>query len=91
MPSSEEFRRYEKTVDDGQHPPFRVTIDRFVGDPPTREVGGGWRVVEPATLLGLYRSIHTSSSCFAVQAAARLLGQGIDPIGREELVAIPEA
>lgn len=85
LPSEEEFRRYEMVDGD---PPVRVTIDFFVKDVPERVVGG-WRVVDPATLLTFYRNIHSSDKCFAVQAASRLLAQGIDPVGHPSLVEIP--
>jgi hypothetical protein len=32
----------------------------------------------------------SSDKCFAVQAAVRLLKQGIDPVGLPELVEIPK-
>ena len=88
FPSAEDFRRYEKAIDDGEHPPFRITIDFFVKSVPFREIDG-WRVVRPETLLTFYGNIHSSGSCCAVKAATRLLEQGIDPVGREELVEIP--
>jgi hypothetical protein len=88
LPSEEDFRRYEKVIDDGEHDPFRLTVDFFVKDVPEREIEG-WRIVEPATLLTFYSTIHSSGSCFAVQAASKLLERGIDPLGREELVEIP--
>ena len=75
-------------IDDGEHPPFRITIDFFVKGVPSREIDG-WRVVRPETLLTFYGNIHSSGSCFAVKAASRLLEQGIDPVGREELTQIP--
>lgn len=98
--NKEEFRRYEKLVEDGEHPPFRLTIDFFVGTVPTRTVEGGWLVVDPATLLTFYKRaeggiqdhhIHSSDLCFSVVAAKKLLDAGIDPVGRPELVEIPDA
>jgi hypothetical protein len=68
---------------------FRLTIDFFVRAVPFLVRPGGFRVVEPRTLLTFYSSIHSSDKCFAVQAATRLLGAGIDPVGRPELVTIP--
>jgi hypothetical protein len=88
LPSEEQFRRYERVEDDGVHPPFRITIDFFVKDVPVRTIDG-WMVVEPSLLLTFYSTFHSSKSCFAVQAAKRLLDQGIDPQGRPELVEIP--
>jgi hypothetical protein len=90
LPSDEDFRRYEKTVEIAGAKPVRVTIDFFVrGDVPFREIDG-WRVVEPRYLLSLYSNIHSSDKCFAVQAAAKLIQRGIDPVGRAELVEIPK-
>jgi len=92
LDNPEEFRRYEKVVEDGEHPPFRITIDFFVEKAPlpTTEING-WSVVEPGTLLGFYtQGHHGSSECFAVQAARKLLDKGIDPVLRPELVEIPE-
>jgi hypothetical protein len=89
LPSDESFRRYEKSVESVGEKPVRVTVDFFVRDNvPCREIDG-WRVVEPRYLLGLYSNIHSSDKCFAVQAAAKLLDRGIDPVGRTELVQIP--
>ena len=84
LPSAEDFRRYGKT---SVSP--RVVIDFFVKKVPTRMVGG-WKVVKPEFLLGLYSNIHSSDKCFAVQAASKLIQQGIDPAGRPELVEIPK-
>lgn len=84
LPSEEEFRRYEKHVGE-----VKVTIDFFVRDVPSRLTAAGFRVVEPAFLLGLYRNIHSSDKCFAVLAAKRLLEAGIDPQHHPELVVLP--
>jgi hypothetical protein len=86
LPNNADFRRFEKTVDDGMNPSFRITIDFFVRDAPSREARG-WQVTEPQFLLEQYGKIHTSSECFAVQAARKLLAQGIDPVGRSELLS----
>lgn len=94
LPSDEDFRRYEKTVTTRRSPidptedTFRLTIDFFVKDVSERKIDG-WRIVDPATLLTFYSTVHGSKACFAVQAAKRLLDAGIDPVGHEELVAIP--
>jgi len=89
LPSEENFRRYEKLVfTDETDKSFRVTIDFFVrNNVPCRKIDG-WNIAEPAYLLTLYGNIHSSDKCFAVQAAAKLIEQGIDPVGREELVTI---
>ena len=83
LPSDEDFRRYEKVVGE-----TRITIDFFVKSVPFVEIDG-WRVVRPETLLTFYGDIHSSDKCFAVQAATRLIAEGIDPIGHPDLVTIP--
>lgn len=89
LPSAEDFRRYEKTVESAGHKPVKVVVDFFVKDVPSIEVNG-YRVVEPKTLLSYYGSIHSSDKCFAVQAATKLIAKGIDPVGHPSLVAIPK-
>lgn len=92
LPSSEDFRRYERTVEiEGQS--FRLTIDFFVGDQPTLEMPGGWKIVRPDVLLSFYGKVHSSDKCWAVEAATRLLANGDKPedlIGRGDLLACPE-
>ena len=90
LPSAEEFRRYEKVVDNGEHPPFRLTIDFFVKDVPVSMIDG-WMVVRPELLVTYYSSIHSSKSCFAVVAAEKMIESGIDPMRRPELCEIPNA
>jgi len=90
----DEFRRYEKVVEfppEQEIRPVRITIDFFVGTVETRLLDSGWTVVKPEVLLTYYSSIHSSDACFAVQAASKLVAQGIDPVGRPELVEIPNA
>jgi len=92
LPNPEDFRRYEKLIDDGEHKPFRLTIDFFVDqrDIEVRQLDEGWIIVEPETLLSFYtEGHHGSSESFAVRAARKLIEQGIDPQGRAELVQIP--
>lgn len=84
-----EFRRYEKVLEEKGERPVRVTIDFFVGNVETRTLDSGWTVVKPEVMITYYSSIHSSDSCFAVQAASKLIAQGIDPVGRPELVEIP--
>jgi hypothetical protein len=79
LQSAEDFRRYEKVVDDGTHQPFRITIDFFVKDVPVLQCPGGWLVVRPDVLLGYYSRIHSSTSCWAVLAAQKLLAAGLPP------------
>jgi hypothetical protein len=91
LPSKEEFRRYEKRVEYDDNFSIKVTIDFFVGSEiPIREINE-WKIVEPSHLLSLYNTIHSSDTCFAVQAAKRLVEQGIDPVNRPELVEIPKS
>ena len=89
LPSDEEFRRYEKVVEGPAEPPQRVVIDFFVRDVPERVMDDGWRVVAPETLLTFYSTFHGSRACVAVQAAARLLAAGEDPVRHPDLCAIP--
>ena len=84
-PSAEDFRRYEKRVDGADGRSVKATIDLFVSDEPSIDVGGV-RVVEPSRLLSFYGSIHSSSECFAVQAARLILAAGMSPVGRPELM-----
>lgn len=88
LPSEEEFRRYEKTVEGDS--PVRITIDFFFKKVPEILLYDKWRVVDPATLVTYYSSIHSSKSCFAVQAATKLLAKGVDPVGHPDLVTIPK-
>lgn len=94
-PNNDDFRRYEKITNSGK----KLIIDFFVRkDIQVRQVQGKgilgalftWNVVDPRQLLTFYKTIHSSDNCFAVKAAAELLKKGIDPVGRPELVAIPE-
>jgi hypothetical protein len=90
LPSNEDFRRYEKSVEHSDARPVRATIDFFVrNDVPCRSIDG-WNVVEPQYLLSLYSDIHSSDKCFAVQAATKLIAKGIDPVGRAELLHRPD-
>ncbi|TPN86942.1 hypothetical protein [Aquimarina algicola] len=88
LPSTENFRRYEKIITRSDHKSFRITIDFFVREVPYRKVKG-WNIIEPSFLLTLYNNIHSSDKCWAVQAALTLLKKQIDPLDREELVKIP--
>ncbi|WP_233194605.1 hypothetical protein [Aquimarina sp. I32.4] len=89
LPSKENFRRYEKIITTKENVTFRITIDFFVREVPYKIVKG-WNVVEPSFLLGLYSNIHSSDKCWAVQSAIKLLNKNIDPLDREELVAVPK-
>lgn len=87
--AKKDFQRYEKTicVDGGK--PFKITLDVFLKSVPFRVVRDQWRVVAPKYLLDLYDSVHTSGECFAVTAAKKLIADGVDPVGNELLVKIP--
>ncbi|WP_378178282.1 hypothetical protein [Aquimarina sp. SS2-1] len=90
LPSEENFRRYEKTVITKNEKSVRITIDFFVKLNIPHRIAKGWTIVEPSYILGLYSNIHSSDKCWAVQSAIKLLDQDIDPLDREELVAIPK-
>jgi hypothetical protein len=78
------FVRYGRTIDfKGKR--VKVELDLFIREVPFRKING-FKVVEPAFLLTLYSSIHSSGNCVAVKAAATLLRNKIDPVGRAELV-----
>lgn len=88
LPSSEGFRRYEKRVEAPDGTSVKVTIDLFTRKVPSITVDGV-QVVEPSFLLSLYGKVHSSDQCFAVQAARKLIAQGISPVGRKELTEAP--
>ena len=89
LPSQEDFRRYEKRVEINVKSSIKVTIDFFVRENVPHLEIDGWKVTQTKFLLSLYRSIHGSDKCFAVKAAVKLLEEGINPVGRVELVEIP--
>ena len=87
-----EFRRYEKVVNDGEHPPFRLTVVFFVGNYPILATKDGWNVVRPDVLLSFYGNIHSSDKAWAVIAATKLRenGEGLANLsGRGDLLACP--
>lgn len=90
LPSEENFRRYEKIVIIETGKSIRITIDFFVKSAIPSRFVKEWTVVDPTFLLLLYTSIHSSDKCWAVQASTILLAKNIDPLDREELVAIPK-
>jgi len=88
-----DFRRYEDEVEDGDHPPFRITLDLFDGDVESIETPSGWKVVRPDVLLSFYKTHHTSVYCWAVQSATRLFANGEVPenlVGNGALMACPD-
>jgi hypothetical protein len=86
--STPNFFRYGRTIEwDGKR--VKVLIDLFIDKVPSRKVHG-FHVVEPAYLLTLYETTHSSKNCVAVKSAARLLRNGIDPVGRKELTVIED-
>ena len=90
LPSEENFRRYEKTVETDTGKDIRITIDFFVSASIPVQKAKGWTVVAPSFLLGLYTNIHSSDKCWAVQAAFKLLMKNINPLDRNELITIPD-
>lgn len=77
---SGQFERFEQHVDD-----VKIIIDLFIEEVPFIHAGSV-RVVEPHKLLSYYSlKKHTTDDCTAVIAARKLIAQGIDPVGREEL------
>lgn len=85
LKNNADFRRYEKNIDK-----IRIIIDFFVRKDIEFIEVDGWKIVEPKQLLSFYKTIHSSDNCFAVKAAANLVNQGINPVGRKELVEIPK-
>lgn len=90
LQSEENFRRYEKTVETDAGKSIRITIDFFVKQAVPSRFVKDWNLVDPTFLLSLYNNIHSSDKCWAVQASIGLLAKNIDPLDREELVAIPK-
>jgi hypothetical protein len=81
--SKDKFYRYEKRVETSES--VKVIIDLFVEDIASIE-RNGFKLVEPKTLLSLYKRVHSTNDCTAVQNARRLIEKGIDPVGRPEMV-----
>lgn len=88
-PAPYPFRRMVRDVDLGPQGVHTVILDLFTGEVPSRILPSGWRVVDPAHLLTLYKTVHGTDTCFAVKAAARLLRTGIDPVGHPDLASPP--
>jgi len=87
--SADDFRRYEKVIEDGEHKPFRITIDFFVGDFPVRVIDG-WMVIQPDILLAFYTAgHHGSSQSWCVQLARLLLANDDDPVRHPAMGRIP--
>ncbi|WP_114822097.1 nucleotidyltransferase domain-containing protein [Chryseobacterium sp. KLBC 52] len=89
LPSEENFRRYEKTVELENEKFHRVTIDFFERDDLETIETNGFTVVKPDVLLSFYRNIHSSDKCWAVMAAKELLQKGINPVGNPLLSKMP--
>lgn len=89
LPSSENFRRYEKIERIADDREVRVTIDFFESKTVPFVDINGWKVVEPETLLSYYSNIHSSDKCWAVKAAKALLEKGENPIGHSLLCTNP--
>lgn len=82
--SADKFTRFEKHTPGG----VKVLLDVFLESPPFIEVGG-YKVVEPRTLLSYYGEIHSTEDCVAVLAAKKLLDKNLPVVGSEELVNPP--
>lgn len=79
------FYRYEKEINEPER--VKIIIDLFLEKVPTTQVNGV-TVVEPSTLLSFYKKkVHQTDDCTAVIAARDLLGRGISPVLRPELIA----
>ncbi|THV62905.1 hypothetical protein [Chryseobacterium candidae] len=89
LPSEENFRRYEKTVELENEKIYRITIDFFERDDLETLETNGFTVVRPDILLSFYRNIHSSDKCWAVMAAKELLQKGINPVGNPLLSKMP--
>jgi len=79
------FYRYGKTTTWTNGKRVKTELDLFVRKMPYRMVGE-FKVITPEALLPLYQECHSSSRCVAVQSAIQLMKNGIDPLGRIELV-----
>lgn len=66
-------------------PNGKIVFDIYVQDVPSRDLGP-IRVVEPKHLLKLYETTHSSKECWAVQAALKLVADGVDPVQHPTLV-----
>ncbi|MDC8002926.1 hypothetical protein POV27_02570 [Aureisphaera galaxeae] len=89
LPSTENFRRYEKAEWLPQGRPVRTTIDFFEARELETIQVDGWNLVAPKTLLSYYSNIHSSDKCWAVKAAHDLLVKGLDPVKNELLMKSP--
>jgi hypothetical protein len=74
------FYRYVKRLPSG-----KVVLDIYVQNVPARE-RYSIRFVDPTYLLKLYETTHSSKEAHAVKTAAKLLAEGIDPVGHPALV-----
>jgi hypothetical protein len=86
LKDNNDFRRYEKEMEGKK----KLIIDFFVRKDLQIRIINGWQVINPEQLLTFYGNIHTSDNCFAVRAAEKLIKKNIDPVGREELIKIPQ-
>ncbi|MCE3074972.1 nucleotidyltransferase domain-containing protein [Chryseobacterium gwangjuense] len=90
LPSEENFRRYEKTIEMENGKFHRITIDFFERNDLETIEANGFTVVKPDILLSFYRNIHSSDKCWAVMAAKDLLEKGINPVGHPKLSEMPK-
>jgi hypothetical protein len=82
--ATKNFYRYGRTATRGSKR-VKILIDLFIEYVPYIVVDG-FQVVEPAFLLELYKTTHSSKNCTAVKNATILVRKGIDPVGRMELI-----
>lgn len=90
LPSEENFRRYEKTIELENGKFHRITIDFFERNDLETVEANRFTVVKPDALLSFYRNIHSSDKCWAVMAAKDLLEKGINPVGHSKLSEMPK-
>lgn len=77
---SGQFYRYTKFYGGG-----KVVFDVFLEHIASIEISG-FKLVEPNALLAMYGVKHSSDLCKAVVEARKLVAQGINPVGRQELI-----
>ncbi len=75
-----DFFRFTKFYKGG-----KVVFDIFIEQVPSI-LAQGHLVVDPATLLGFYKTVHQSGDCVAVAAARKLLAAGTPVLGHPDLV-----
>lgn len=82
--TTKNFYRYGKTAT-RDNKRVKILIDLFINKIPFIKIGN-YQVVDPVHLLPLYETTHSSKNCIAVINATKLIKNGINPIGRMELL-----